>query len=173
MMKQASPQERQIVVAALQAEEMLKSASPQEIEGMKKLAALHAKNRGTLKTEEEKRAYAAGMEDAAVMTDMAEETGEMPAETAPEPSIEEIVVILDQLVQAGAIDPAMAEQIVMMLAEGGGAGGAEGAPVDPAAEEAAMAEAMAAEGGAPAEEGMIAEASTTEDKIKAATAALK
>jgi hypothetical protein len=165
--KSASAEEKAQVAHAFQVNEIMKSASEEDKHVMEKLAKIHNANVAKLSTEAEKRAYDQGAMDAALMMDMAEGEEGMPAEgAAPEPSIEEILMILEQLVASGQIAPEEAEQIMQLLA-------AEGGAEDPAAaEEAAMAEAMAAEGGAPAEEGMVAMASV-QQKIASATASLK
>jgi len=58
------------------------------------------------------------------------------------PSPEEIVQVLQAMVQSGEIDEATAQQVLQILAEGGGEGAPEGSPEDqdPAGAEGAPAE---------------------------------
>jgi len=141
--------------AVMQAEELLKSASEDEREMILKTAAVHDENCSQYDDYLLKVAYMAGAGDAAAMMDEeaampeGEEAG-LPGAAQGEPSVEEIVQLLDAMVASGEIDEETAAQVVEQLAGGGMEDGMGG-------EEEAM---MAAEGGGmPLEEGMIAEAS--------------
>jgi len=153
--------EQEIIYAA---DEMLKSASEEEREVIIKIAEAHDRN-----TQEYgeydilKAAYMGGAGDAAAMMDAeaaapeGEEAG-LPGAAQGEPSIEEIVQLLDMMVQSGEIDEETASQVVAELA---GGGGEEEAMMGGGDEEAAMAAAMG--GGEMPEEGMVAEASEQMD----------
>jgi len=162
------------------AEEMLKSASEDEREMIIKIAQVHDENT-ELYGEYDilKMAYMGGAGDAAAVMDEeaalpeealegGEEAG-LPGAAQGEPSIEEIVQLLDAMVQAGEIDEETAAQVVEQLA---GGGGEEEAMMGGGGEEEAMMAAMGGGGGEELppelmgggeEEGMIAQASVAQD----------
>jgi hypothetical protein len=140
------------------ANEMLKNASEEEREQIIKFAEVHFTNVEDYADPMLKLAYMAGAGDAATMMDAQEgapegEEAGLPGAAQGEPSIEELVQLLDAMVASGEIDEATAAQVVEQLAgapEGGEMMPPEGG--DPMA-----ADPMAAAGGVP--EGMVAEAS--------------
>lgn len=121
--------------AEYQAQMLFKQASVEDKEVIIKLAKAHSANRNKYETDIEKIAYDQGAMEAAMLMD-AESEGMIPEEGG-DVSIEEIIAVIDQLVAEGAIDPAMAEELLQVLAaeELGAAGG-----LDPLAEEAALLE---------------------------------
>ena len=163
------------------AEEMLKNASAEEREQIIKVANIHNKNTAEYADDLLKMAYMAGAGDAASMMDAeamppeeggGEEAG-LPGAAQGEPSIEEIVQLLDAMVASGEIDEQTAAQVVEQLAGAGGGGeeaammgGGEeaammgGGEMPPGAEEAAM----MGGGEMPPEEGMVAQANTNKGK---------
>jgi hypothetical protein len=109
--------------------------TPAEGEHLVKVALAHEANCDGL-TYFEKCAYDQGVADAGAMMGAEEEGGEPTIEGAEEPSLEQILALLEAAVSSGELDEATASQIAQeLLASEGGAGG------DPAA------------GGAPAPEG--------------------
>jgi hypothetical protein len=105
--------------------EAVKDASPEQIHIMAKLASAHKQNMTKFASDAEKRAYAQGAEDVAAAMDVAAEQG---STEVPEVSIEDIIMLLDQLVQSGQLDAATAQALAeALLAEQAPAG-------DPAAE---------------------------------------
>jgi len=142
-----------------QAEEMLKSASEEEREIIIKIATTHDEACADYGDEELlKIAYMAGAGDGAAMMDAEAAAGEgeeagLPGAAQGEPSVEEIVQLLDAMVASGEIDEETAAEVVAQLA----GGGEEEAMMEGAMpEEAMMAEAG---GGMPEEAGMVAQAS--------------
>lgn len=144
LIKQASEMEK---VAAEQAqfEGQIKQAmaqmSPEEQDEFVKSARFHYGEVDKLENDFEKQAYQQGAMDAAAMEEAGGALPEIPGAES-EMTIEEVVMILDQLVQSGEIDPQLADAVLqaVMAEMGGGA-----APVDPAAAGAAPAEAAPAE----------------------------
>ena len=126
---------------------MLNEMSDEQREAFQKSAAFHYQEVNKLQHPFEKAAYEQGAMDAAAMVDGG--VPELPGMDS-EPSLEEIVMILDELVQSGELDPALADAILQELL--GGAG-------DPGMVDPAMAGADA--GGvppmSPEEEAMLAE----------------
>ena len=133
-MKNASDEEKQELQQMAAYDEFMKNASDEEKQEIEKIASIHKQAKDRLSTEQEKQAYDAGAADAAMAMD-AQEGGQMPEDASSyEPSMEEILMILDQLVQAGEIDEQTAVQLAEMLMaemEGQGGGGAP-APQMPA-----------------------------------------
>lgn len=122
------------------AQDIMSRLSPEQRETFVKVANMHASNREEYKTEHEKLAYDQGAADAAAM---AEAGGQLPPlpEAGAEPSPEELLMILDQLVQSGQIPPEVAEMILQEILGGGAPmdpAAAGGAPMDPAAAAAPM-----------------------------------
>lgn len=116
------------VQGAQLAEYLFKSASAEEQATMVKFAQVHGVEskkidaRADLNAEEKeicKMAYAQGAMDGAAMAD----TGELPGGTSQEPSAEDIMAVIEQLVASGQLPPEIAQQL---MAELGGQGG-EGA----------------------------------------------
>ena len=148
-------------------DELLKNASVEEREQIFKVANTHEKNIAEYDEDLLKIAYMAGAGDAATMMDAedaapeGEEAG-LPGAAQGEPSIEEIVQLLDAMVASGEIDEATATQVVEQLA---GVGGEEAAMGGGGGEEEAMMAAMGGGGEEEAmmmpEEGMVAQASAT------------
>lgn len=147
------------------AEELLKNASEEEREQIIKTASIHDANVSKYDEDFLKYAYMAGAGDAAEMMDAeaaapeGEEAG-LPGAAQGEPSIEEIVQLLDAMVASGEIDEATAAEVVEQLV--GGGGGEEMPMEDPAA--MGGGEAMPMEDPAAAGGGMIAAASSKSDK---------
>lgn len=139
------------IAEARQREEMEKQAYVQELENVwstfskedqdsiVKLATAHNVNTNKLTSDIEKAAYDAGAADAAAVMDSEESGQPLPVE-GEETSIEDIVMVLEQLVASGQITPEDAQAILeAFLGEQGGVP----ADVDPAmAEEAAAMEAV-------------------------------
>ena len=140
LIKQASDMETHMQKQA-QFEQLVKKAmdemDPKEREEFIKSAKFHQSEVAKFEYGFEKVAYQQGAMDAAAMAQGGGELPPLPEEGA-EPSIEEIVMILDQLVQSGQIDPALAEAILMELTGGGVDPAAAGGGMPP---EAAVAEA--------------------------------
>jgi len=160
-LKRASVEEVAQLQQVIQVDTMLKSASAEDIRHMQKLAAVYERSGATLKTELEKRAYDAGAGDAAQMMD-AGEAGALPqeGEEIPQPSIEEIIAILEQLVQSGQIDEQTAMQIAQeLMGQGAGVGGEE------AADETAAAEVATAQGAAPEEAAMAGKSASVANRL--------
>ena len=121
------------------ADEMLKSASPDEQAQIVKIASVHQAVLGSLSSELEQQAYKQGAMDAAAMMDSqgAPAAGADPAEGGPEEpqlpggedgpaSLEQIAQLISAAVQSGEIDQETAEQILTELAQGGHGGEEEG-----------------------------------------------
>jgi hypothetical protein len=106
-----------------------------------KSAEFHKAEIEKLETAAEKRAYEQGAMDAAAMEAAGGAMPPIPAE-GEAPSIDEIVMILDQLVQSGQIAPEEAQAILDILLQevGGAEGGAVPAEAMPAEAKAANAE---------------------------------
>jgi hypothetical protein len=118
---------------------LIKSASPQDQEQIVKFAKTHDYCMRQIQDPIEKVAFAQGAMDAAAMDETAAATGQPGLPGAEgEPSPEEILQVLQQMVAAGEIDEATAQQVVELLAQG--MGGGEEAAGDPAAAEAAAEE---------------------------------
>jgi hypothetical protein len=126
----------EIEEANAQFEELIKGASEEDLNDIDRYGATHTKIASALEDELEKAAYTAGAMDAAAMEDAMAAGEEIPDE-APMPSVEEIIMLLDQAVQAGEIDEetamAIAEQL--MAEEAAAEDMAEAMPEDVAAEE--------------------------------------
>jgi polyhydroxyalkanoate synthesis regulator phasin len=112
----------------------MEQMTPEDRDEFVKSAKFHQSEVESLETNFEKSAYGQGAMDAAAM----QQGGGLPEipEEGSDMTIEEIVMILDQLVQSGEIEPQLADAVLQaVMAEMGGAlGGAPGgAPMDPAA----------------------------------------
>lgn len=147
LIKQASEMEK---VAAEQAQfegqikQAMEKMSPEERDAFVKSAKFHRSEVDQLENDFEKQAYQQGAMDAAAMEEAGGALPEIPGAES-DMTIEEVVMILDQLVQSGEIDPQMADAILQaVMAEMGGEMPG-GAPADPAA------------GGAPAEAAPVEE----------------
>lgn len=107
-------------------EDMLAGMTDEQREAFQKSAAFHYQEVNKLQHLFEKAAYEQGAMDAAAMVDGG--VPELPGMDS-EPSLEEIVMILDELVQSGELDPALADAILQELL-----GGVAGDPglIDPA-----------------------------------------
>lgn len=144
------------VAAEQQFQEFLGAMTEEERGEFIKSANFHYAEVQRFEHDFEKAAYEQGAMDMGAMLgaeggDPAAAGGLPPIPTeGGEPTIEEIIMILDELVQSGQLDPQLADAILMELT---GAGG-EGAPVDPAMA-GAVDPAMA--GGSPEEAAMMAE----------------
>lgn len=144
LIKQASAMEK---VAAEQAQfegqikQAMEKMSPEERDAFVKSARFHHGEVEQLENDFEKQAYQQGAMDAAAMEEAGGALPEIPGAES-DMTIEEVVMILDQLVQSGEIDPQMADAILQaVMAEMGGGE----MPADPAA------------GGAPAEAAPVEE----------------
>ena len=130
LIKNASNMEKQAAEVA-KVENFVKEAMSKMDEGEReafiKSAQFHQEEVAKLPSEMEKTAYQQGAMDAAAMEAAGGALPPIPAE-GDAPSLEEVVMILEQLVASGQIDPQMAEAILQELLAS-----------DPAAAEAAMA----------------------------------
>ena len=128
--KERREQEMQKIAHEEQLKEAWEEMSDEDKESVKKLAKVHEYNRKKLKTDLEKEAYDAGAGDAAVAMDLAEGGEPLPVE-GEDVTVEDVVMVLEQLVAAGEIPPEAAQAILeAFLADTGG-----GMPVDPYSEE--------------------------------------
>lgn len=123
-------------------EQMLAGMTDEQLEDFQKSAAFHYQEVNKLQHPFEKAAYEQGAMDAAAMVDGG--VPELPGMDS-EPSLEEIVMILDELVQSGQLDPALADAILQELLGGAAddlalAGGDAGVPPMSPEEEAMLAE---------------------------------
>jgi hypothetical protein len=158
------------------ADAMFKSASAEDQALIIKYAQVHSASAeeidaDTTLTAEQKQiaklAYAQGAMDGAAMQDASAEggAGNLPGGESEEPSPEDILAIVEQLVQSGQLPPEVGQQLIQELT-----GGGEGAAAPAGAEGAAPAGAEGA--AAPAVEGG-AEAAPADEAAKAAGAHLK
>jgi len=140
----------------------MEQMTPEDRDEFVKSAKFHQSEVESLETNFEKSAYGQGAMDAAAM----QQGGGLPEipEEGSDMTIEEIVMILDQLVQSGEIEPQLADAVLQaVMAEMGGAPAAlaaGGAPMDPAA---------LAAGGAPMDPAALAAGAGMEEMPKAAS----
>jgi hypothetical protein len=165
------------VQGAQLAEHLFKSASADDQALMIKWAQVHGSEadaidaRTDLNPEEKemcKRAYAQGAMDGAAM----EDTGELPGGASPEPSPEEIMAVIEQLVASGQLPEEVAQQLMAELS-GQGAPGAEGAAAPAEGAEGAVEEATEEEKQAAAKDpilvrtGAFRKSASASDKLAA------
>jgi hypothetical protein len=143
LIKQASEQHLEFVRLGYLQEEMakeaamryelithiIKQASPEDQEYIHKIAKFHDSVISQIEDPMLKMAYAQGADDAAAMTDAAEGAGggapQIPgADETQQPSVEELLALLHQLVESGQVSPEEAQQVAQELAQG--QGGEEG-----------------------------------------------
>jgi len=134
MEAQAQEYERLEAEGAFAAEQMWQQATPEEREGITKLANAMSIARATLPTELEKIAFDAGAQDGSDQIDAtagAADPSQAGAAAAPggeNITDDDIISVLSELVQAGKIKPEEAEAILQALQSGG----AEANPTGPA-----------------------------------------
>ncbi len=135
------------------AETMFKSASAEEQALIIKYAQVHSAAVNAIEadtslnaeqTQTAKLAYAQGAMDGAAMQDGG---GELPGGTGEEPSLEDIMAVIEQLVQSGQLPPEVAQQLMAELSGQGGAEGAAGEAAEAAAGTAEAADPAAAAAG--------------------------
>lgn len=100
------------------AEELLKSASEEDIQDMQKLAAVHGMNLSKFEYDFEQEAYDLGCKQAAMAMDAG---GEIPG-AGGDVSLDEVAEVIMQMVESGELDPQTAEAVLQQLA-GADAGG--------------------------------------------------
>ena len=99
-------------------EELLKSASEEDIKEMQKLAAVHGMNVSKMEYDFEQEAYDLGCKQAAMAMDAG---GEIPG-AGGDVSLDEVAAVIMQMVESGELDPQTAEAVLQQLA-GADAGG--------------------------------------------------
>lgn len=131
MQKQAAEQEIY--------DHMWKSASEEDRNMITKMAAAHNINKDKLKDEQSKQAYDLGAEDAAAMLDAEAGAEDIPVDAMAGEDItpEDIVMVLEELVATGEIEPEVADEILQELvaSEGGMDMGGDDAELAAAAEQ--------------------------------------
>ncbi len=154
-------------------DELYKNASTEERAQMDKIASVHSAALDKITDPIEKAAYQQGAMDAASMAqsqggDPAAE-GQLPGGEDGPASLEQIVQILQQAVQAGEIDPQTAEAVLKDLA-GQAGGGDAGAPA-PGGDAGGAMPPGGPEAGAPPDAGASPEAAAPGDPAELAKAA--
>jgi hypothetical protein len=122
--------------------QILRNATPQELDLMNKVASVHTAAINKFEYDFEKAAYDAGTDQAAAALDEPDAT--IPGDVGEDISLEEIAQVIVAMAQAGKLDPVVAEQLLAEIAQALG-GGPEGGPVGDVDEAAAMAAAAGGE----------------------------
>ena len=102
------------------ADELLKSASEEDVQEMQKLAAVHGMNVNKMEYDFEHEAYDLGCKQAAMAMDAG---GEIPG-GGGDVSLDEVAAVIMQMVESGELDPQTAEAVLQQLA-GADAGGGD------------------------------------------------